>query len=121
MPFFVNLIREYNLYRLVADRLSADVVNPDLVIYIQSSPKRLMWNIRIRDRIYEREMNEEYINELCILYNQFFRMWNRSPILIVKGTEIDFVNNSDHRERLLRKVQNMKADKVVFSLETIND
>lgn len=109
--------REFKLYSLIADRLAADVVNPDLVVFLQSSPERLLTNIKIRDRSYEREMEGEYIRKLCEIYNVFFRNWDRTPLLVIRATEIDFVNNEDHRNKLVKTILEMESGHKVFSLE----
>ena len=53
--------REFDLYSRIAEQLAADIVTPDLVVYLQSSPERLLTNIRIRDIRYEREIDIEYL------------------------------------------------------------
>jgi len=109
--------REYNLYSLIANRLSADIVNPNLIVYLQSTPERLLTNIRLRDREYEREMSKNYIEDLCELYNRFFSAWDRSPVLVVRTTEIDFVGNERHQRKLVEKVETLFEGRVVFNPE----
>ncbi|MBT3233592.1 MAG: deoxynucleoside kinase [Calditrichaeota bacterium] len=109
--------REYSLYSLIADRLAADIINPSLIVYLQSTPERLMTNIRIRDREYERDMSVDYIKDLCELYNRFFSVWDRTPVLIVRTTEIDFVGNEMHRLKLVEKVKSLNEGRVVFDPE----
>ena len=47
---------ELQLYEKLVRVLEPRVPIPDLVVYLQASPERLMKNIRIRDRASEREM-----------------------------------------------------------------
>ncbi|MEO1022847.1 MAG: deoxynucleoside kinase [Bacteroidota bacterium] len=86
---------ELALYDRIFGIMSGISAQPDLVVFIQSSVDRLFENIRKRGRIYEQEISEDYLRELNDAYNHFFYHYNRSPLIIVNGTDIDFVNNSD--------------------------
>ena len=95
---------ELKLYENLLSAIEKTVPQPDLVIYLQSSVDRLMENIRKRGREIEKKMSKEYIIELNEAYNYFFFRYKSSPLLIVKSTEIDFVNNNDHFEDLLTQI-----------------
>ena len=75
--------------------MERDILKPDLVVYLQMSTERLMKNIKLRDRSYEREMEEEYIRNLNEAYNRFFFNYTDTPLLVINATTIDFV----HREK----------------------
>lgn len=96
--------RELVLYEKIIEFMERDVHRPQLVVYLQSSVSRLMNNIRIRNRSYERDMDENYIRQLNESYNGFFLSYRRSPLLIVNSNEIDFVNNPDHRRDLIERL-----------------
>jgi len=49
-------------------------------------------------------MADEYIKELNEAYNYFFFRYKSTPLLIVKATDIDFVNNPEHFEDLLTQI-----------------
>ncbi len=87
--------RELFLYDRVAVLLEQDIIKPDLVVYLQSTPERLMLNIRKRGRSYERDISEDYIRSLNEAYNRFFFHYKETPLLVVNSTAIDFVNNKD--------------------------
>jgi deoxyadenosine/deoxycytidine kinase len=96
--------RELILYDRVASLLEQDIPKPDLVLYLQSSPERLMSNIRRRGRPYEHDISEEYIRSLNEAYNRFFFHYHGSPLLVVNCTQIDFVNNTKHFEDLVNTI-----------------
>ena len=96
--------RELFLYDRVAILLEQDILKPDLVVYLQSTPDRLMHNIRKRRRPYEREMSMEYITSLNEAYNRFFFHYTDTPLLVVNSTQIDFVGKKDDFEELVRQV-----------------
>jgi deoxyadenosine/deoxycytidine kinase len=95
---------ELKLYENLLITIERTIPPPDLVIYLQSSVDRLMVNIRKRGREMEKNMSEEYIKELNEAYNYFFFRYKSAPLLIVKATDIDFVNNPDHFEDLLTQI-----------------
>lgn len=95
---------ELKLYENLLNAIEKTIPQPDLVIYLQSSVDRLMDNIKKRGREMEKNMSEEYIKELNEAYNYFFFRYKSSPLLIVKTTDIDFVNNREHFEDLLAQI-----------------
>ncbi len=95
---------ELKLYETLLNAIEKTVPTPDLVVYLQSSVERLMSNIRKRARKMEENMSEEYIRELNEAYNYFFFRYKGAPLLIVKATEIDFVNNEKDFENLVAQI-----------------
>ena len=105
---------ELRLYENLLSAIEKTIPAPDLVIYLQSSVNRLLENIRKRGRSMERNMSEEYIRELNEAYNYFFFRYKSTPLLIVKSTDIDFVNNAEHFEDLLTQIQRPKTAPVEY-------
>ncbi len=102
---YLNLSgEELNLYESLFPLLSRTLRKPDLVVYLQSSVDRLMYNIKKRGRKIERNITRSYIEELSESYNHFFFRYNTTPLLIVNSTDIDFVNSENDFEELFRQV-----------------
>lgn len=95
---------ELKLYETLLESIQKNITTPDLVVYIQSSVDRLMVNIRKRGRAIERNMSEQYIRDLNEAYNYFFFRYKNAPLLIVNASQIDFVNDKNHFEDLLREI-----------------
>lgn len=87
---------ELSLYDRIYKIMAGIAPNPDLVIFLQSTVDRLMENINQRGRDYERNISRDYLSELNDAYNHFFYHYNKSPLIIINATEIDFVNNENH-------------------------
>lgn len=100
---------ELKLYETLIGTIEKNIPTPDLVVYLQSSVERLMSNIKRRGRSYEENMSEEYIKDLNEAYNYFFFRYKSAPLLIINSTEIDFVNDPEDFEDLLRQI--MRNDK----------
>ena len=96
---------ELNLYEKILQLLELKAPTPDLVVYLQSSPARLMKNIRIRGREYEKDLSLDYISQLNEMYNSFFMNYSATPLLVVKADNIDFVNNEEHLKDLIREIE----------------
>ena len=102
---YLNLQKEeLKLYESIYPLLERDLRKPDLVIFLQSSIDRLMYNIKKRGRKIERNLTRSYITELSEAYNNFFFKYNSTPLLIVNTTEIDFVNNKKDFEELYNQI-----------------
>jgi deoxyguanosine kinase len=95
---------ELKIYEIMASSLDRNIVPPDLVIYLQSSVERLMYNIKQRNREIEREITEEYISDLNDAYNYFFSRYKGSKVMIVNCAEVDFVNNRLDFENLVDEI-----------------
>jgi len=95
---------ELKLYESLLMTIEKNVPQPDLVIYLQSSVDRLMKNIQARGRAMEENMSEEYIRELNEAYNYFFFRYKSAPLLIVRATDIDFVNKKADFDDMLDQI-----------------
>lgn len=97
---------ELSLYDNIFGIMAGISATPDLVIYLQNSVERLMHNIKTRGRDYEKHITTEYLKELSDSYNQFFYQYNKSPLIIINASEIDFVQNPDHLSYLEEQIFN---------------
>lgn len=95
---------ELKLYESLYPLLARSLRKPDLVVFLQSSIDRLMFNIKKRGRAIEKNLTRSYLEELSEAYNHFFFRYNSTPLLIVNSTEIDFVNNENDFEELFRQI-----------------
>ncbi|MGD8781853.1 MAG: deoxynucleoside kinase [Ignavibacteria bacterium] len=95
---------EIKLYESIFPLLERDIRKPDLVVFLQSTVDRLMYNIKSRDRKIEKSITRSYIKELSEAYNDFFFKYSNTPLLIVNSSEIDFVNNQEHFEELYKHI-----------------
>lgn len=98
--------KELALYEIIASTLEKHIIAPDLVIYLQSSVDRLLENIKKRNRLNEFRITRTYLEQLTESYNYFFFRYQRSPVLIINTTEIDFVNDHTHFEELVEQILN---------------
>ena len=98
---------EMSLYDSIFNIMQGIAPQPDLIIFIQSSVDRLMDNISRRGRDYEKHITFDYLKELNDAYNHFFYYYNRSPLITINATEIDFVNNEEHLNYIEQQIFEM--------------
>jgi len=102
---YLNLSgEELKLYESIFPLLKRDLRQFDLVIFLQASVDRLIYNIKKRGRPIEKNLTRTYIRELSEAYNNFFFKYSSSPLLIVNTTDIDFVNKEDDFEELFKQI-----------------
>ncbi len=112
----VNLSEEeFALYDKIYSILSVDIPRPDLVIYLQANPEALYKRIKQRGRVYEREIEFEYIEKLSEAYNTFFFHYNSSPMLIVNIKGFDFLANPRDLDLLCEEIKDLKEPRRVLS------
>lgn len=97
--------KEMALYEAVANLLQRNVIGPDLAIYLQASTDRLMERIAARSREYEKNISREYIDALNQVYNEFFFRSREIPVFIINTNDIDFVNNKEDLEEVIRYIR----------------
>ena len=86
---------ELNLYEKIYGIVvnEANLLKPDLVIYLQASVDVLMDRIKKRGRSFEKSVSKDYLYNLSQAYNHFFSNYTASPLAIVNTDEVDFVND----------------------------
>ena len=76
-----------------------------MVIFLQADTDRLMQNIRMRGREYEKAIDWKYIDALSQVYNEYFFRYDKCPLLIINTNDIDFVNNHDDLEEIIQFIR----------------
>ena len=93
--------KEMSLYDSIANMLERNVINPDLIIYLQADTNTLMKNIAKRGRDFEANISYDYINGLNEIYTEYFFRYNETPLVIINTNYIDFVNNSADLDQVI--------------------
>tara|TARA_Y100000741_G_scaffold276817_1_gene216654 strand:- start:589 stop:1230 length:642 start_codon:yes stop_codon:yes gene_type:complete len=97
--------KEMNLYDSIANMMERNVINPDLIIYLQADTASLMKNIDKRGRNFESNISNEYINELNEIYTEYFFRYNDTPLVIINTNNIDFVHNPDDLDQVIQYIK----------------
>jgi len=94
--------KEYKLFQRLFHQLNTQAPNPDLLVYLHRSPKKLVEQIRRRDRSYEQQITPAYLQSIQDSYFEFFHSQPSYPIVIVDVEDMDFVGNQAHLEEIDR-------------------
>ena len=97
--------KELSLYDTVANLLERNVLKPDMVIYLQADTQTLMRNIAKRGRDFETNMSFEYLDALSQVYTEYFFKYQETPLIIINTNNIDFVNNNDDLEEVIKYIR----------------
>jgi deoxyguanosine kinase len=117
-PLFASLTLsddELHLYQQIYAHLMPQAPAPDLVIYLQASPERLVERVRRRGVAYERGITEPYLVRLADAYSRFFYQFSAAPLLIVNSDHLNFVDDSGDFDLLLRRIAEMRGPREFFS------
>jgi deoxyadenosine/deoxycytidine kinase len=117
-PLFASLTLsddELHLYQRIYRHLMPQAPAPDLVIYLQASPERLIERVHKRGVNYERNISEQYLVRLADAYSRFFYQFSAAPLLIVNSDHLNFVDDAGDFDLLLRRISEMRGPREFFS------
>ena len=95
---------EYGLYQKLFDIINPQLLQPDLLIFLNAPITRLQQNIKTRNRSYEQQIADEYLVSVHDMYMQYIK---QHPIrtLMVDTTKTDFLKNPADFELLLAALE----------------
>lgn len=96
----VNLsAEEFRLYQKLFDIIHPQVMQPDILIYLNAPVKKLQENIRKRNRGYEQDIEDAYLSNIQETYIQYLKQ-HPLKTLFVDASNADFLNNPLHLEAI---------------------
>ena len=107
---------EQTLFWQIKHRLMPEMPVPDLVIYLQTSYEVTHKGLQKRNDGMLNMFPPGYLEMIHEEYGRFFHLYQNAPVLIVNGDEMDFANNDDHFEMLLRAMSNMQGSRHYLNL-----
>ncbi|MGB1207200.1 MAG: deoxynucleoside kinase [Chitinophagales bacterium] len=78
---------------------------PDLLIYLRGSIETLVSQIQKRGREYEENIRIDYLGRLNKYYENWITNYNNGNLLIIDVDNIDFADNAEHLQQVIRQVQ----------------
>jgi len=86
---------EYMLYRQLYNIIHQHLPVPDLYVYLHLPVEKLLSNIKKRGRNYESTIEESYLLKLQNGYFEYMKTKSDMRILIIDGSNINYINNQD--------------------------
>ena len=106
---------EYQLYSRIFEHVKPQAPAPDLVIYLQASIDTLLARVRKRGEPMERDIDEDYLRGLSDAYTRYFHAYSDSPLLIVNSERLNFVDNPEHLDLLVQRIEAMRGGREFFN------
>jgi deoxyadenosine/deoxycytidine kinase len=118
-PLFAGLTLggdELALYHRLYAALAPRTPRPDLVIYLQASPRTLVERVRQRALEYERSIEEDYLAQLADAYARFFHHYDAAPVLAVNSENLDLAANDRDLGLLIDHADAMRGRRAFFNV-----
>ena len=96
---------EYLLYRKMFNLIYKEITKPDLYVYLYQNTERLLENIKKRGRVYEQNIESEYLKKIHDGYKNFIETQNDLNLLVIDVSEIDFVDSPDDYNFIINKIK----------------
>ena len=101
----VNLPEEeFRLYQKLFDIIHAQMIQPDLLIYLHAPVSRLQQNIKKRNRHYEQNIPDNYLFNIQQTYTHYIKQHNIKT-LFIDASNANFLDNPKHLEVILEALE----------------
>jgi len=94
---------EFRLYQRLFDIIHQQLLQPELLIYLHAPVQKLQQNIKKRNRSYEQQIPDDYLQNLQETYTHYIRQHNIKT-LFVDTTHADFIGNPEHLNTIIQKI-----------------
>lgn len=98
---------EFTLYTRLFNIIEGVLPKPDLLVYLYLDIDNLKRNIQARGRVYEQNIQYEYLEKIQQGYLDFLRQQHKIRVLIIDTNHLDFVNRPDDYYKLLEVITGM--------------
>lgn len=96
---------ELALYDQLYEVMASRAARPDLVVLLQADVETLMGRIRSRGIPYEATLEREYIERLVAAYDEYFRLYTDSPLLVVDTSALDYSKGGLNIDRVIEEME----------------
>ena len=97
--------RDWRTYWELYETVSSSLRPPDLMIYLKCPVRTLKDRIRLRGREMERDIPTSYLKRLNDLYEDWFKSYKMSPVLVLPTDTLDYLTNLVDRVDLFRQIE----------------
>ncbi len=96
---------EFRLYKTLFDIIYKEMPKPDLYVYLYQNTERLLQNIKLRGRSYEKEIPADYLEKINNGYLDYIKSQTNLNVLIIDVSDRDFVKNQQDYIYILEKIK----------------
>jgi deoxyadenosine/deoxycytidine kinase len=98
--------RDYDNYKKLFKEMTHFLQPPDLMIYLRSSLPKLIRQIRLRGREFEKNIDPEYLGSLNESYEEWIQNYKIGNCLIIENEKLDFVTRKNDFKKIVKLVKN---------------
>ena len=95
--------RDYDTYMQLFSLMMSMVREPDLLIYLKTSVPKLVEQIQLRGRDYEKSMSIEYLTNLNDLYDKWIASY-KGKVLTIEADGLDFEHRPEDFSMITDKI-----------------
>lgn len=103
---------ELQLYKMLFHIMYPNIKSPEIILYLHKPVDLLLENIKKRGREYESQITGDYLEKLNNTYLDFFKQQEKSKVIILDASHIDFVQKRADFELIL-KILDKEYDKKI--------
>jgi deoxyadenosine/deoxycytidine kinase len=107
---------EQNLFWQIKHKVMPEFPLPDVVIYLESSDETAKKRLQQRGDNLINLFPAGYLKSINQEYRNFFHLYENAPVLIANADEMDFAENDDHFEMLIRALAGMTGNRYYLNL-----
>ncbi len=96
---------ELALYDKVYKALEAQILKPDVVIYLRANQATLLERIARRGRVYEKDFDREYLLGLSNAYQDFFKTYRATPLVELDTSQLDIPRDAQALHDVVEKIR----------------
>lgn len=96
---------ELTTYERLAYALGVYVPKPDLVIFVEAPLETILNRIAKRSMPGEDLIQREYLEDLRDRYAKLLEEWTDCPVWYLDNTELDYVDNEEDKQEVLRQIK----------------
>jgi len=92
---------EFTLYSRLFSIIENVLPKPDLLVYLYLHIDRLQSNIRLRGRVYEQKIEDDYLQRIQEGYLDYIRQQQGLRVLLIDTNHLDFVARQEDYDKLI--------------------
>lgn len=87
--------QEYQLYKRLFDIIHQQLIHPDMLVYLQAPVEKLQQNIHKRNRSYEQQIPDNYLQSIQQSYLSYIQQ-RKGVTLMVDASNANFLEDTRH-------------------------
>lgn len=97
--------RDYDNYSKLFKEMTSFLQPPDLLIYLRSSLPKLVKQIKLRGREFEKNIDFKYLEKLNESYEEWIQNYTLGKCIIIETEEMDFVNKKSDLKAIMNLIK----------------